>query len=140
MNLPHDQIAWLLKHYYYPMKVKGDRCTLPGVCIRLEAQGLVKVERFPIVTVPKGINQPGGGFAVLVVSPTTYGWKAAAHAAPISILQKWGDRLSDQFLEENVAAQIPLAALPELLVGDNLRWRRLAIKVAKQLGKEHHEF
>lgn len=131
-DLTSEHIEWLVDHYYLPVKVRRNRDVLPTVCVQLESAGLVQLEHLPVMF--------GGqiSYTITVISVTPQGHELAAQAAPVDILQRWGDRLSDEFIEKKVILHITLAALPELLVGDNLRWRRLATKVAKQLEREKY--
>lgn len=126
MDLTSDQLAWLMVHFYYPVKFEGGRQTLPKECIYLESQGLVVVEQFPVVDIDLKC-------LIIVVTLTRYGHEVISRIDPIGILQRWGDRLSDAFLEEYVIPNFTLEALPELLVGDNSRWRRCAARTVKRL-------
>lgn len=135
-DLTSDQLDWLVEHYYHPMKLKGTRDALPEISIQLtqlESAGLVKVERFPVINLAKySLNEVVSQYqyTVLVVTSTARGYALTVQAAPGRILQRWGHTLSDQFLEKSLIPYLTLAALPELLVGDNVRWRNLAIEAA----------
>ncbi len=126
MDLTPEHLDWLMSNFYYPVKFEGGRHAVSKECIYLESRGLVTTEQFPVVDVDS--NR-----LIIVVSLTRHGHETISQIDPVGVLQHWGERLSDKFLEKYVMSNISLAELPELLVGANPRWRRLAVKIAGQL-------